>query len=130
MQAYGEAKARLFAIPELQHVVINIGDAFGRELALRYSGRAPLTAVWVGDGESGWLADRSLHAAGLVLDLNGISMALEGSFGTARLTTKLMGRFNAENAVIVVACLLALGAAWPRPRRRWPSARRLRDAWK
>ena len=110
MQAYGEAKARLFAIPELQHVVINIGDAFGRELALRYSGRAPLTAVWVGDGESGWLADRSLHAAGLVLDLNGICMALEGSFGTTRLTTKLMGRFNAENAVIVVACLLALGA--------------------
>jgi len=110
MQAYGEAKARLFAIPELQHVVINIGDAFGRELALRYSGRAPLTAVWVGDGESGWLADRSLHAAGLVLDLNGVSMALEGSFGTARLTTKLMGRFNAENAVIVLACLLALGA--------------------
>jgi UDP-N-acetylmuramoyl-L-alanyl-D-glutamate--2,6-diaminopimelate ligase len=111
MQAYGEAKARLFAIPELQHVVINIGDAFGRELALRYSGRAPLTAVWVGDGESGWLADRSLHAAGLVLDLNGISMELEGSFGTARLTTKLMGRFNAENGVIVVACLLALGAS-------------------
>jgi len=113
MQAYGEAKARLFAIPELQHVIINIGDAFGRELALRYSGRAPLTAVWVGDGESGWLADRSLHAAGLVLDLSGISMALEGSFGTARLTTKLMGRFNAENAVIVVACLLALGATLP-----------------
>jgi UDP-N-acetylmuramoyl-L-alanyl-D-glutamate--2,6-diaminopimelate ligase len=110
MQAYGEAKARLFAIPELQHVVINIGDAFGRELALRYSGRAPLTAVWVGDGESGWLADRSLHAAGLVLDLNGISMELEGSFGTAHLATRLMGRFNAENAVVVVACLLALGA--------------------
>ena len=111
MQAYGDAKARLFAIPELQHVVINIGDAFGRELATRHSGRAPLTAVWVGDGESGWLADRSLHAAGLVLDINGISMALEGSFGTARLATKLMGRFNAENAVLVVACLLALGAS-------------------
>lgn len=111
MQAYGEAKARLFAIPELQHVVINIGDAFGRELATRYGGRAPLTAVWVGDGESGWLADRSLHATDLVLDLSGIAMALGGSFGTARLTTKLMGRFNAENAVVVVACLLALGAS-------------------
>jgi UDP-N-acetylmuramoyl-L-alanyl-D-glutamate--2,6-diaminopimelate ligase len=110
MQAYGEAKARLFAIPELQHIVINIGDAFGRELAQRHSGRAPLTAVWVGDGESGWLADRSVHARGLTLDLSGISMALEGSFGTSRLKTKLMGRFNAENAVIVVACLLALGA--------------------
>jgi UDP-N-acetylmuramoyl-L-alanyl-D-glutamate--2,6-diaminopimelate ligase len=52
-----------------------------------------------------------LHAAGLVLDLNGISMVLEGSVGTAGLTTKLMGRFNAENAVVVAACLLALGAS-------------------
>ena len=32
MQAYGEAKARLFAVPDtLQHVIVNIGDAFGRE---------------------------------------------------------------------------------------------------
>ena len=108
MQAYGEAKARLFAFPGLQHVVINIGDTFGRELALRYNGRVPLTAVWVGAGESGWLADRSLHSSGVMLDLNGISMVLEGSFGTSRMTTKLMGRFNAENAVLVAACLLAL----------------------
>ena len=35
MQAYGEAKARLFAAQDLQHMIINIGDAFGRELAMR-----------------------------------------------------------------------------------------------
>src|SRR6185369_12850492 len=38
MQAYGAAKARLFAWPGLRAAVINIDDAFGRELA---SGLAP-----------------------------------------------------------------------------------------
>jgi UDP-N-acetylmuramoyl-L-alanyl-D-glutamate--2,6-diaminopimelate ligase len=108
MQAYGAAKARLFAVPGLQHLVINVGDAFGRELAGTVGGRVPLTAVWVGAGGSGWLADRSLHADDLVLDLHGLSMAVDGSFGCARVSTRLMGRFNAENAVVVLACLVGL----------------------
>ncbi len=33
MEAYGEAKAKLFAWPALKAAVINIDDAFGRELA-------------------------------------------------------------------------------------------------
>jgi UDP-N-acetylmuramoyl-L-alanyl-D-glutamate--2,6-diaminopimelate ligase len=108
MQAYGAAKARLFAVPGLQHLVINVGDAFGRELAGTLGGRVPLTAVWVGAGGSGWLADRSLHGDDLALDRNGLSMAVHGSFGSARVTTRLMGRFNAENALVVLACLAGL----------------------
>ena len=33
MQAYGAAKARLFEAADLRHLIINVGDAFGRELA-------------------------------------------------------------------------------------------------
>ncbi len=109
MQAYGEAKARLLAIADLEHIVVNIGDSFGRQFAQSYAGRAPLTAVWIGDGGAGWLADRSLHASEVAVDLRGVSMLLDGSFGRLRLATKLLGRFNAENAVVVVGCLLALG---------------------
>ena len=112
MQAYGEAKARLFASTGLQHIVVNVGDAFGRELAGSLvgtvGGRVPLTAVWVGAGGSGWLADRSVHADGIVLDLHGLSMTVDGSFGSCKVATKLLGRFNAENAVVVLACLAGL----------------------
>jgi UDP-N-acetylmuramoyl-L-alanyl-D-glutamate--2,6-diaminopimelate ligase len=108
MQAYGAAKARLFAATGVQHIVINVGDAFGRELAGTLGGRAPLTAVWVGAGGSGWLAERSLRAADIVLDLRGLSMTVDGAYGSCRVTTKLMGRFNAENAVVVLACLVGL----------------------
>ena len=106
MQAYGEAKERLFAAQGLQCVIVNIGDAFGRGLALRLSGRTPLTAVWIGDGGDAWLAERWLQANRLALDLRGVSMDIDGSFGRLRLSTKLLGRFNAENALVVLGCLL------------------------
>jgi UDP-N-acetylmuramoyl-L-alanyl-D-glutamate--2,6-diaminopimelate ligase len=109
MQAYGDAKKRLFAAQDLQYVIINVGDAFGRQLALGLSGRTPLTAVWIGEGGDAWPAERWLQARRLSLDLRGVSMDIEASLGRLRLSTKLLGRFNAENAVVVLGCLLAFG---------------------
>jgi len=111
MQAYGEAKTRLFAVEGLQHVVINIGDEFGRSFAQSYAGRAPLTAVWIGAGEFAWLAERSVYARGVTVDMQGIALHIEGSFGSLDLHTKLLGRFNAENVVVVLACLISLGVS-------------------
>jgi UDP-N-acetylmuramoyl-L-alanyl-D-glutamate--2,6-diaminopimelate ligase len=108
MQAYGAAKARLFGFPGLQHIIINIGDDFGREFAATYSGRVPLTAIWVGAGDSQWMADRTLYADEIVQGLGGITMRLGGSFGGRQVSTSLLGRFNAENALVVLASLLAL----------------------
>jgi UDP-N-acetylmuramoyl-L-alanyl-D-glutamate--2,6-diaminopimelate ligase len=109
MQEYGEAKARLFLAPDLQRIIVNIGDEFGRRLAQSYGGRVPLTAVWIGAGESGWLADQTLYASAVTADLRGISLHIDGSFGKFELATKLLGGFNAENALVVLACLGSLG---------------------
>jgi UDP-N-acetylmuramoyl-L-alanyl-D-glutamate--2,6-diaminopimelate ligase len=111
MAAYAAAKARLFEVPDLRHIVVNVGDTHGREFAQKYSGTVPLTATWIGDGDSGWLAERVLHANQVILDLHGIDMQLDGSFGKLDVSTKLLGRFNAENALVVIACLLSLGAS-------------------
>ncbi len=110
MGAYGAAKARLFDAPDLEHIIVNVGDPFGRELAQEYAGRVPLTAVWIGAGVSAWLTERALRAARVTLDVRGVSMQLDGSFGQAEVATRLLGRFNAENALVVIACLLSLGA--------------------
>ena len=111
MAAYGAAKARLFHAPDLQQIVLNVGDAFGREFAQSYAGRVPLTAVWVGAGDSGWLAERELHAAPVILEAHGVSLRVGGSFGEAGVGTRLLGRFNAENAMVVLGCLLSLGVS-------------------
>ena len=109
MANYGAAKAKLLLLPELKHIVLNVGDAFGRELALKVVGRAPLTAVWVGAGQSGWLADRRVYATAVHAKPQGISLELDGTFGQFAVDTRLMGRFNAENSVTVIGCLLSLG---------------------
>jgi UDP-N-acetylmuramoyl-L-alanyl-D-glutamate--2,6-diaminopimelate ligase len=111
MERYGAAKAKLLQNAELTQIVLNVGDEFGRALAQSYSGRASLTAVWVGAGASGWLADRALHASQVRLDPRGISLELDGSFGKFTVNTQLMGRFNAENSLIVIACLLSSGVS-------------------
>jgi UDP-N-acetylmuramoyl-L-alanyl-D-glutamate--2,6-diaminopimelate ligase len=111
MAAYGDAKARLFDAPDLKHIIVNVGDAFGREFAQNYAGRVPLTAVWIGAGDSGWLAELALRAPQVTLDVHGVSMQLDGSFGKAEVATRLLGRFNAENALVVIACLLSLGTS-------------------
>jgi UDP-N-acetylmuramoyl-L-alanyl-D-glutamate--2,6-diaminopimelate ligase len=111
MQKYGAAKAKLFQVPDLKHIVLNVGDEFGRALARDYAGSASLITVWVGAGDSGWLADRALHATQVRLDARGISMELDGSFGRLDVKTQLMGRFNAENSLVVIACLLSLGVS-------------------
>jgi UDP-N-acetylmuramoyl-L-alanyl-D-glutamate--2,6-diaminopimelate ligase len=111
MERYGAAKAKLLHNADLQQIVLNIGDEFGRAFAQSYGGRASLTAVWVGAGASGWLADRALHASEVRLDPRGIAMELDGSFGKLSVNTQLMGRFNAENSLIVIACLLSSGVS-------------------
>jgi UDP-N-acetylmuramoyl-L-alanyl-D-glutamate--2,6-diaminopimelate ligase len=93
----------------LSHIVINIGDEFGRTLARGLSGRAPMIAVSVGSSAPGWLAERTLQATQVLIGAQGISIVLDGSFGTLTVDTRLMGRFNAENSLIVIGCLLSLG---------------------
>lgn len=109
MQAYGEAKALLFAMPDLQQIIINMGDAFGREIVQRYVGTVPVTAVWVESSDLQWTMPRTLYVERVVSDLRGIKLDLQGSFGAAHVNTKLLGRFNAENSVLVLASLLGLG---------------------
>jgi UDP-N-acetylmuramoyl-L-alanyl-D-glutamate--2,6-diaminopimelate ligase len=109
MLEYGAAKAKLFQVPDLKHIVLNVGDEFGRALARDYTGSASLIAICAGAGDSGWLAGRAVRATQVRMESRGISMELDGSFGRLTLKTQLMGRFNAENSLVVIACLLARG---------------------
>jgi UDP-N-acetylmuramoyl-L-alanyl-D-glutamate--2,6-diaminopimelate ligase len=65
----------------------------------------------VGAGDSGWLAERALHATRVTMETGGISIELDGSFGKATVKTQLLGSFNAENSLVVLGCLLALGVS-------------------
>jgi len=103
MQAYGAAKARLFAWPGLDWAVINVDDGFGRALAdgLPAGVRRLRCAI---DG-----AAAEIRASAVRTDARGLRFQLATPWGEAEVTTALLGRFNVANLLGVVGALGALG---------------------
>jgi UDP-N-acetylmuramoyl-L-alanyl-D-glutamate--2,6-diaminopimelate ligase len=109
-EAYGEAKARLFAWPGLKHAVINVHDAFGRALA----GRTTATAVTTysraaSDVSDPRLRGDKLFATHVAAGPHGLNISVDGSFGLRTLHSRFLGDFNVENALAVLSTLLGLG---------------------
>ena len=108
MEAYAAAKARLFGVPGLAHRVINVDDPFGERLA-REASSARLTATTRAAGSAAQLPGgvQFVRAARITPDPGGLSIEVESSWGAVQLPVRLMGEFNVDNALTVLAVLLA-----------------------
>ena len=109
MQAYGAAKAKLFAWPTLNAAVINTDDAFGRELAGKLApGVRKFTLSSDGDTQA------DIAASDIVTSAEGVSFQLRTPWGTRSIRSRLLGRFNVANLLTVVGCVGALGESFER----------------
>jgi len=108
MEAYGAAKARLFAWPGLRAAVINVDDAFGRELARELPGGVEKLRCAIGGD------DAELHARNVHTHSDGIDFELETPWGSGLLRSRLLGRFNVANLIAVAGVLGALGVPFAR----------------
>jgi UDP-N-acetylmuramoyl-L-alanyl-D-glutamate--2,6-diaminopimelate ligase len=109
MEAYGEAKARLFAWPTLEAAAINVDDAFGRTLAQRIPQGARALRL---SAES--RADADIRATNIVTSAEGLAFDLQTPWGSHAVRSRLLGRFNVANLLAVIACLGALDAPFER----------------
>jgi len=136
MDAYGAAKARLFAWPGLRAAIVNVDDAFGRDLAARLAsarhpgeGRDPFQiAGQQKQMDSGFRrndgsadpnptllryaidnADAEVIARNVRAGASGLSFHLVTPWGEGGVATALLGRFNVSNLLAVAASLGALG---------------------
>lgn len=107
LASYGDAKRRLFKIPGLKYAVLNADDPFAATIAadlpqgctvVRTSMRSSSVELWA-----------RLKRA----DLTGVELDVAGAFGTGRLTSKLIGAFNAENLLSALGALVAQGMPLP-----------------
>lgn len=114
MEAYGDAKARLFSFPSVEQRVINMGDPFGRRLVDRLSPSVALTAVWSGAGDYAEAADHHVRARGLLAAPTGLQVDFDSSWGAGRIRSQLIGDFNADNLITVLAVLLLWDVPLPR----------------
>lgn len=102
MDAYGAAKAKLFAWPDLKCRVINLDDDFGRRLAAQ-KGESRLIGYSLSDA-SAYLFCREAQ-----FDDHGVRARLVTPQGEGLLRSPLLGRFNLSNLLAVVGALLGLG---------------------
>ena len=106
MAAYGAAKAKLFAWPGLRVGVINADDAFGQSLldSARSHGHKVLS---YGFGAA------DIVGSGLTsLPAGGLAFTVETPWGKGRITTPLVGAFNAANLLGVLGVLLVSGLSF------------------
>ena len=103
MDAYGAAKAKLFAWPGLRAAVVNLDDPFGRALL------AALPACVRGIGISSRGAQAEVRAEDIVLEHGGIAFDLMVGDVRHPLRSPLLGRFNVDNLLAVAGVLHALG---------------------
>ena len=110
MEAYAEAKRRLFDTPGLAAAVLNLDDVVGVQLAQRLTARGvrtigySLSALAVAPGS----VTEYIAATSITPD----SIEIASSWGTGGAAFNQLGRFNASNALGVLGCLLAYGAGF------------------
>jgi len=103
LDAYGAAKRRLFAHPDLHAAVLNIDDALGAQIALT---RRASDQLWTCSSRD---AAARLRADGIVAAATGMQFTLDIDGWRRRIVSRLAGRFNVDNLLIVCGLLLAIG---------------------
>ena len=106
MENYGATKARLFTREELVSRVINVDDPFGRVLAEDPRGRGRLIVTSRGHQSHTRTAAGFVRAMRVELSTRGIELEYDSSWGPGALTSGLIGDFNVDNLLTVIAILL------------------------
>lgn len=114
MQAYADAKSRLFAVDGLKSAVINLDDDFGRALAKNVRKRLTVAGYSVAKdiGSLMLLADFVVHANNIQPVSHGFEINVASPKGTGDFQLNLLGRFNVSNALAVLATLLVNDVAF------------------
>jgi len=101
MQAYAEAKARLFRWPSLTCRVLNLDDDFGRDLAGQAAESRLITYSLLDAGAT-------LYCRSATFDDSGVNAILVTAQGEHTLRSSLLGRFNLSNVLAVVGTLMGM----------------------
>ncbi|MDD4963756.1 MAG: UDP-N-acetylmuramoyl-L-alanyl-D-glutamate--2,6-diaminopimelate ligase [Gallionella sp.] len=110
MQHYAASKAKLFHDADLKFAVLNLDDPFGAMLAEQLQDQSvEVIGYGLSDAARKFAKQSGLRLVqGHVLSMNaqGFHLDIQSSWGRATLHSHLIGRFNAENILGVLAVLL------------------------
>ncbi len=105
MQQYSDAKKLLFTAFDLDFSIINANDYYGKQWINEIQNKNQSEVVSYGIGKN----DFQLNAENLILTPAGIDFDLNWNGKTYALHTPLMGKFNVDNLLLVIATLIKQG---------------------
>jgi UDP-N-acetylmuramoyl-L-alanyl-D-glutamate--2,6-diaminopimelate ligase len=111
MEAYAEAKAKLFGVQGLAAAVLNLDDFMGVRLAETLSARGVRTIGYSLSAETrrpGSVTE-FIAARKVSLEREGNRIRLASSWGEREVLLNQLARFNVSNALGVLGCLVAFG---------------------
>ena len=108
MEAYADAKEKLFHWPHLRTAIVNLDDEFGLKL-LRDTSATRALGYCIGEGRRDFPA--LVRAEGLADMAHGQRFDLVLPNGRASVETALVGRYNISNLLAIAAVLFDAGLA-------------------
>ncbi len=106
IEAYADAKRRLFDTPGLNTAVINVADDFGQQLVVHLQNRMRVI-VYGQMHECAGLSSDWIGLEAVAAKANGLGLQLNTSWGAAGFDVSLLGNFNASNLMAALGGLLA-----------------------
>ena len=106
MEAYAEAKYRLFSARGLKHAVINVDDAVGAAFVKR------LESSGVDIITFGTKGRPRLLGTDIQLSEAGVRFRVESEWGSGDVASGVLGAFNVSNLLAVLGALIAQGIAF------------------
>ncbi|MEQ8493503.1 MAG: UDP-N-acetylmuramoyl-L-alanyl-D-glutamate--2,6-diaminopimelate ligase [Gammaproteobacteria bacterium] len=113
MAGYGAAKRRLFELPDVDAAVINVDDPFGAGLATALAPRLPLVTTSSGHGHGAQRGQADLVARAIELDATGLRFELVDGDARVPVASRLIGRFNVDNLLVIAGLLVTAGHELP-----------------
>lgn len=114
MSNYAAAKARLFGFEGLRVAVVNGDDPFAATMLAAIGQRQPPMRIGytLAPTRGALAVDAWLQAENVRATSEGLALTIGGDFGRAAVDLRLLGRFNAANALAVAGTWIGLGMSF------------------
>jgi UDP-N-acetylmuramoyl-L-alanyl-D-glutamate--2,6-diaminopimelate ligase len=109
MASYAQAKAKLFAWPDLRAAVLNVDDSYGAVLATQLATQAHTLDIWTVSMVHGDPNSARLQAQDICFEPQGMAFSVVEGAQRVPLSTQLIGAYNIANVLGVIATMRTLG---------------------
>ncbi|MFO1436268.1 MAG: UDP-N-acetylmuramoyl-L-alanyl-D-glutamate--2,6-diaminopimelate ligase [Gammaproteobacteria bacterium] len=109
MDRYLAAKRRLFEMSDLGAAVVNLDDDYGRQLLAALPRERRVIGYTMLEYKSSTANEMVLRGHDLKISPRGLNLRITLGNESVDVTTRLLGRFNAQNLLAAIGALVAVG---------------------